>query len=81
MCGNSMKFDLVYEYTENYLSDHFYHRKNHQEKFNYSEVMFIIFNTCSALKDIKLMQDCHGKITMKSIAICRDVKLTDPITE
>ena len=42
--------------------------------------MFIVFNICSALKDIKIMQDSHGKITMRAIQIDKDVKLTDPIT-
>lgn len=43
--------------------------------------MFVLFHICSALKDIKLMQDCHGKITMKAVLVDRDVKLSDPIVE
>ena len=30
MCGNSVKFDLIYENSETTLNDHYYHRKNKQ---------------------------------------------------
>ena len=43
--------------------------------------MYVIYNVCCGLKDLKIMQDDHGKVTMQSIVAGRDVKITDPITE
>jgi len=80
MCGNNVKFDLVYENSETTLNDHYYHRKNKQERFSIEEVMYIIKNVCLALRDLKNMQDCHGNITMKSIITTSEVLLSDPIT-
>ena len=81
MCGNSMKFDLVYEYHNTTLADHYYHKKNNQDRFNSEEVRFVVFNVCQGLKDVKIMQDCHGNVTMRSIIVDRDVLLSDPIVE
>ena len=43
--------------------------------------MYVIYHICSALKDIRQMEDKFGKVTMKSIVFDGGVKMIDPIVE